>query len=101
MAKKRKVVLTKLANEQITYIYQQSIAQEGQEEAQILMDDFLDVAFTLIAAQPSRFPICLDKPRASATYRMAVFAEDYRIIFQILTQKILIVLIHHEEDLPF
>ncbi len=57
MATKQRVVLTKLANDQITFLFQHLQDQGAIEEAEALINDFLDIVFGEIAAFPERFPV--------------------------------------------
>ena len=58
MAEKRKLVLTKLATEHITQIYQFLLDEGADAEAEELMNDFLDVVFGEIPKFPEQFPVC-------------------------------------------
>lgn len=100
MAEKRKVVLTKLANEHITHIYQ-ALLEIDSGEAEALMDDFLDTVFGDIPAFPEQFPICEGIKTQSNDYRIAHLIGHFRVIFQILKDRVLILLILHESELPF
>lgn len=101
MAEKRNVVLTKLANDHITQIYQYLLSEGLNREAAELMDDFLDLVFGEVALFPEKFPICEGVRSGSTDYRMGQLAGEYRVIFQIFKDKVLILLILHEEDIPF
>ncbi|GAB4429105.1 MAG: hypothetical protein OHK0039_47720 [Bacteroidia bacterium] len=101
MAEKRKIILTKLASEQITHIYDALREQGFDDEAAALMDDFLDVVFGEIPVYPERFPPCEGIKPGSGDYRIGNLVGDYRVIFQIVHQHILILLILHESELPF
>lgn len=100
MAERRKVVLTKLANEQITDIHQALLKLGEKEEAEILMDDFLDTVFGDIPAFPEQFPICEGIKTQSNDYRIANLVGHFRVIFQIMKDRVLILLILHESELP-
>ena len=101
MAEKRKVVLTKLANEHISRIHQFFIDEKDEVFAAELMDDFLDVVFGAIARFPEQFPVCIGIRSNSPDYRIASMKGDFRVIYQILKDKILILMIIHESELPF
>ena len=101
MAEKRKLVLTKLATEHITTIHQFLLNQGSKADAEELMDDFLDIVFGEIPRFPEQFPVCEGVRSGSSDYRMGSLVGDYRVIFQILRDKVLILMILHEEELPF
>ncbi len=99
MAEKRKVVLTQLIHEHITTRYQQTFA-ESPSEAEVLMDDFLDVVFDEIPRFPTRFPIFEGLRAGSADYRMAKLRGGFCVIFQVLKSRVLILVLLHESELP-
>lgn len=101
MAEKRKVVLTKLAVEHIDGLYNEYLEDGLTYEAQALMDDFLDVVFDEIPRFPDQFPVCDGIKSGSHDYRIGRIQHDYCVIFQIFKDKVLILLILHERDLPF
>ena len=101
MEGKRPVVLTRLASEQVTYIQQHILEEEGQEEAQAFIDDFLDVAFGDIAFYPDQFSRCPIRLGSAYPYRMAHLLGQYRLIFQVLPAQILVLLVLHRDELPF
>lgn len=101
MATKQRVVLTKLANDQITFLFQHLENQDALEEAEALMNDFLDTVFGEIAAFPERFPVIKGLKQGSAEYRIGNLVGDFRVIFQIMRDRVLILLILHESELPF
>ncbi|MEM6344345.1 MAG: type II toxin-antitoxin system RelE/ParE family toxin [Bacteroidota bacterium] len=101
MAEKRKVVLTKLAVEHIDGLYNAYLDEGLTYEAEALMDDFLDVVFDEIPRSPELFPVCDGIKSGSHDYRIGRIQHDYCVIFQIFKDKVLILLILHERDLPF
>ncbi|MCB0838434.1 MAG: type II toxin-antitoxin system RelE/ParE family toxin [Bacteroidetes bacterium] len=101
MAEKRKLVLTKLATEHITQIYQFLLDEGADAEAEELMNDFLDVVFGEIPKFPEQFPVCEGVKSGSSDYRIGSLVGDFRVIFQILKEKVLILMILHESELPF
>lgn len=101
MEERRKVVLTKLAHEHINSLFESTAEEAGEHEAQILIDDFLDVVFGEIPLFPERFPVCQGIKSGSLDYRIANLYSDYRVIYQIFKTKILVLMILHEDDLPF
>lgn len=98
---KRKVVFTRLATEQITHIHESLLERGAADDAEDLMDDFLDVAFGEIPAFPEKFPVIEGVSSQEGTYRIASLYTDFRIIFQTFREKVLILLILHEWELPF
>ncbi|MEL6672573.1 MAG: hypothetical protein AAFR61_10290 [Bacteroidota bacterium] len=101
MAEKRKVVLTKLAAGHIHDIYTSLIDAGFITEAGELMDDFLDVVFGEIPRYADKFPICEGVKPQNGDYRMGHIVGDFRVIFQIYMDKVQILMILHESDLPF
>lgn len=101
MAEKREVVLTQLANEHITNIYQYLLNHDAKAEAEELMDDFLDVVFGEIPKFAEQFPVCEGVKSGSTDYRIGSLAGDFRVIFQIFKDKVLILMVLHESELPF
>ena len=101
MAEKREVVLTKLAAEHIHSIYTHLLEEGATREAEELMNDFLDIVFGEIPLFAERFPVCEGVKNGSENYRIGSLAGDFRVIFQLLPDKALILLILHESELPF
>lgn len=101
MAEKRKVVLTKLAVDHIDGIYQALLSQGLDTDASELMDDFLDVVFGEIPRFPDKFPVCEGVQSNTQDYRIGRLRGGFCIIFQIFKDKVLILLILHESELPF
>ncbi|MEM7655044.1 MAG: type II toxin-antitoxin system RelE/ParE family toxin [Bacteroidota bacterium] len=101
MAEKRKVVLTRLAHEHVSSIYQEFSKESGESEAETFINDFLDTVFGEIPSFPERFPVCEGVKTQTNDYRMGALHGDFRVIFQILKEKVLILLIVHESELPF
>ncbi|MEO0895244.1 MAG: hypothetical protein AAFY71_02415 [Bacteroidota bacterium] len=101
MAENKKVVLTVIAKQQLTDIHQSLIDGGAFDDAEIFMDDFLDLAFSTIPSYPEKFTPIEGVSNDESDYRLASLFEDFRIIFQILKGKILILLILHENELPF
>lgn len=98
MAEKRRVVLTNLASDQIGRLFDALTEQGAKEEAQILMDDFLDVVFGDIAYFPERFPV-FTGIKEKGDYRMGLLVGDFRVIFQIEVDRVIVLLIMHESEL--
>ncbi len=98
MAEKRRVVITNLATDQIDRLYRALLDQGAAEEASFLMDDFLDVVFGDIAYFPERFPV-FTGIKERGDYRMGLLVGDFRVIFQIETDKVVVLLIMHESEL--
>ncbi len=96
----RVIVLTKLAQAQITEIYTE-IRMSSKSEAEAIMDDFLDVVFDEIKHFPAQFPICEGMRKGSGDYRIGSLYGGYRVIFQVFRSKVLILLVMHESELPF
>ncbi len=101
MAEKRKVVLTKLAVDHIDGIYQALLSEGKQEEAEELMNDFLDVVFEEIPRFPEKFPVCDGVQSSTQDYRIGRIKGNFCVIYQIFKDKVLILLILHESELPF
>ena len=101
MAEKRKVVLTKLASDHIHTIHTTLIQEGYTSEAHELMDDFLDTVFGEIPRFPTQFAVCEGVKSSSTDYRMATLYEEFRVIFQIFKEKVLILMILHQSELPF
>ncbi|MCI4671049.1 MAG: hypothetical protein MRZ79_23125 [Bacteroidia bacterium] len=97
----RKIVFTKLATEQITAIHESLLAKGAIHDAEDFMDDFLDVAFSEIPAFSDKYPVVEGVSSQEGDYRIASLYNDFRIIFQTLKDKVLILLILHEGELPF
>ncbi len=97
----RKIVFTKLANEQISRIHQSLLEEGAPTDAEELIDEFLDLVFISIRAYPQKFPLCEGVSSAYGDYRIASLYTNFRVIFQTLEDKILILLILHEGELPF
>lgn len=101
MASKRKVILTRLAHEQVTDIYQSLLDAGAGDVAQDFIDDFLDVGFDEVPSFPEQFPLCpLEHEEVRDRYRMANLEGDFRLIFEIVNERILILLVIHESELP-
>jgi plasmid stabilization system protein ParE len=96
----KRIVLSKLAHTQITDLFDE-LSGDDPRAAESLMDDFLDVVFDEIKHFPDQFPTCRGMRSYAGDYRLAALYEEYRIIFQILKTKVLILLILHESELPF
>jgi len=101
MAEKRKIVLTVVAKQQLTDIHQSLMEEGAFEDAEDFMNDFLDLAYSTIPSYPDNFAPIEGVATKSSDYRLASLFGDFRIIFQILQGKILILLILHESELPF
>ena len=101
MAEKRKLILTKLATEHISQIYQFLLKEDSPTGAEELMNDFLDIVFGEIPRFPEQFPICEGVRSGSSDYRIGSLVGEFRVIFQILKDKVLILMILHESELPF
>jgi plasmid stabilization system protein ParE len=101
MAEKRKVVLTRLAVDHIDSIYQAYLDEGKNDEAEELMNDFLDVVFGEIPRFPEQFPVCEGVQSKSADYRIGRIKGNFCVIFQIFKERVLILLILHESELPF
>lgn len=97
---KRKVVFTRLATEQITHIHQSLLDRGAEGDAEDLMDDFLDVAFFDIPSFPEKFPAVEGVSPQNGEYRIASLYTDWRIVFQTFKEKVLILLILHEGEVP-
>ena len=95
---KREIALTNLATDQIDRLYRALLVSGANEEAEILMNDFLDVVFGDIAYFPERFPV-FTGIKERGDYRMGLLVGDFRVIFQILPEKVLVLLIMHESEL--
>ncbi len=97
MAVKRDIRISHLAADQIDRLYHALLQQGDTGEATVLMNDFLDVVFGDIAYFPERFPVCggIKEP---GDYRMALLVDDFRIIFQIKTEDVLILMIIHQDE---
>ncbi len=96
----RRIVLTKLAHAQVSEIHNE-ISQLSASEADIFINDFLDVVFEEIKFFPFQFEKCEAMRSQNGDYRLGAIYADYRVIFQIFKKKTLILLILHESELPF
>jgi plasmid stabilization system protein ParE len=101
MAEKREVILTELASEHIHSTYTLLLEEGATQEAEDLMNDFLDVVFGEIPYHADRFPVCEGVDNGSDNYRIGSLAGDFRVIFQVFATRVLILLILHESELPF
>ncbi|MDX2247444.1 MAG: hypothetical protein SF052_11740 [Bacteroidia bacterium] len=100
MAEKRKVVLTQEATEQVSEIYEFFLLEDERGAAEEFINDFLDVVFGEIPRFPEQFPICENVKSSSTDYRMGSIAEEFRVIFQIFRDKVWILMVIHETELP-
>lgn len=101
MAKDRKIILTELATEQIRILHETLLDKGAVLEAEAFMDSFLDVVFGDIAKYADRFPVCEGVATKSDDYRIGNLVDGLRVIFQIMDDRVLILLILHESELPF
>lgn len=101
MAEKREVVLTQLASDHIHSTYTLLLEEGATQEAEDLMNDFLDIVFGEIPLFAERFPVCEGVNNGSENYRIGSLAGDFRVIFQVFPTKVLILLVLHESELPF
>ncbi|MDP5170219.1 MAG: type II toxin-antitoxin system RelE/ParE family toxin [Bacteroidia bacterium] len=95
---KRKIALTNLASDQIDRLYHKLLEKGAKQEAEVLMDDFLDVVFGDIAYFPDRFPV-FTGIKDKGDYRMGLLVGDFRVIFQIMLDRVVVLLIMHESEL--
>lgn len=101
MAARRRVILTRLAHEQVTDIYQSLLDEGADDTAQVFIDDFLDVGFGDVPTFPDQFPFCpLNHEEVKDRYRMANLEGEFRLIYEIVNDRILILLVIHESELP-
>ncbi|MEZ4829675.1 MAG: type II toxin-antitoxin system RelE/ParE family toxin [Bacteroidia bacterium] len=100
MAAKRKVVLTKTASLQVAEIYNYFLSEGENAEAELFINDFLDVGFDEIPRFPQQFPLCETIKLGAGDYREAIIAEEFVVIFQVFRDRVLIVLVLHEMDMP-
>ncbi len=96
----RRIVLTKLAQAQVSEIYHE-ICQISEAEGEAFINDFLDIVFEEIKYFPFQFEPCPGIRSQSGDYRLGAIYGDYRVIFQIFKQKTLVLLVLHESELPF
>ncbi len=98
MPSQRPVVLSHIAADQFYSLHTYLLEQGATKEAELLLNDFLDVVFGDIAFFPERFPVFtgIQEP---GEYRMALLIGDFRVIFQILPDKIWVLLFMHESGL--
>jgi len=100
VTEERKIILTKLAHAQVSEIHQE-ISQQSPQDAEEFINDFLDLVFQEIKTFPYQFEKCKGMRSQQGDYRIGAMYGDYRVIFQIFKQKILILLVLHESELPF
>ncbi|MEZ4777271.1 MAG: type II toxin-antitoxin system RelE/ParE family toxin [Bacteroidia bacterium] len=100
MAEKRKVVLKALAEAQVSEIYDYLLSEGENGYAETFINDFLDVVFDEIPRFPEQFPICEGIKSGSKDYRMGSIADEFRVVFQIHRDKVEILLVLHELELP-
>lgn len=101
MAKKRKIILTELATDQTGILHRALIEKGAVLEAEAFMDNFLDVVFGDIAHYADRFPNCDGVTTNKEDYRIGNLIDGLRVIFQVMEDRVLILLILHESELPF
>ncbi len=101
MASPRKVILTRLAHEQVNDIYQTLLDENASDEAEDFINDFLDVGFGDVPSFPDKFPFCpLNESEVHERYRMANLGGDFRLIYEVINDRILVLLVIHESELP-
>ena len=98
MPPKRPVVLSQTAADQFYSLHTYLLEQGATKEAELLLNDFLDVVFGDLAYFPERFPVFtgIQEP---GDFRMALLLADFRVIFQIQPHQILVLLMMHESEL--